>query len=81
MVYLIIRCDCLVLQIRDVGSLSECQHPLCAQKSHERKVIRMCGANKQPPFIAATNTIQVGVSVNSFVELEVSDSRSILNSS
>uniref|UniRef100_A0A8R1DU11 CUB domain-containing protein n=1 Tax=Caenorhabditis japonica TaxID=281687 RepID=A0A8R1DU11_CAEJA len=55
-------CSDSYVEIRDVGSIAECQHPACAQENHERRTIRMCGNSSQPPFISNTNTIQIIVS-------------------
>uniref|UniRef100_A0A0K0E2R5 Cubilin n=1 Tax=Strongyloides stercoralis TaxID=6248 RepID=A0A0K0E2R5_STRER len=50
------------LEIRDVGNLVECQHPACAEKEEDKKVIKYCGTIKPSIFVSLSPVVQVTLS-------------------
>ncbi|CAI2354216.1 unnamed protein product [Caenorhabditis sp. 36 PRJEB53466] len=55
-------CSDSYVEIRDVGSLNECQHPACAREPNQRKITKLCGTNVPTHHVSNTNTIQIIVS-------------------
>ncbi|CAI5451746.1 unnamed protein product [Caenorhabditis angaria] len=53
------NCEQSYVEIRDVGSINECQHAACAQQSAQRKVTRICGTRIPSPHISNTNVVQI----------------------
>uniref|UniRef100_A0A914BUV6 Cubilin n=1 Tax=Acrobeloides nanus TaxID=290746 RepID=A0A914BUV6_9BILA len=52
------------LEIRDVGTLAECQHPACAtEQEAARSLIRHCGSRIPARYISTTSVVQVSTSV------------------
>ncbi|ULT88642.1 hypothetical protein L3Y34_007689 [Caenorhabditis briggsae] len=55
-------CSDAYVEIRDVGSLQECQHPACAREPNQRKITKLCGSHVPNAHVSNTNTIQIIVS-------------------
>ncbi|CAB3398991.1 unnamed protein product [Caenorhabditis bovis] len=65
-IFIMSKDDCSesYVEIRDVGSLNECQHPACAREPSQRKVTRYCGMMAPPPHISNTNVVQIIVAAS-----------------
>uniref|UniRef100_A0A0K0FAF1 Probable cubilin (inferred by orthology to a C. elegans protein) n=1 Tax=Strongyloides venezuelensis TaxID=75913 RepID=A0A0K0FAF1_STRVS len=50
------------LEIRDVGSLVECQHPACGDSEENKKVIKYCGSIKPSFFVSLSPVVQITLS-------------------
>ncbi|KAJ1348704.1 hypothetical protein KIN20_004062 [Parelaphostrongylus tenuis] len=55
-------CSDAFVEIRDVGLISKCQHPACANENSDRKTFRICGTTPFPPFISNTMVVQITTS-------------------
>uniref|UniRef100_A0A0N5A6L6 Cubilin n=1 Tax=Parastrongyloides trichosuri TaxID=131310 RepID=A0A0N5A6L6_PARTI len=59
---LTLDCSEEYLEVRDVGSLVECQHPACAKTEEDKKVMKYCGTIKPSMFISLSPVVQITLS-------------------
>ncbi|CAJ0568880.1 unnamed protein product, partial [Mesorhabditis spiculigera] len=57
-------CDTNFVDIRDIGSVSKCNHPACASKDEELQSQHYCGTNRpRTQFIGLSTAVQITASV------------------